>query len=81
VIIFKFTNSIFFSDSLKVMKEWAPPKELLNLDSCRKELRAAAKQTGFDRYRSWHRNFLKRAADETEVVSRSSRTSKRGRVV
>ncbi|KAG1844628.1 hypothetical protein DFJ58DRAFT_843958 [Suillus subalutaceus] len=68
-------------NSLKAVKKWTPPKEFLNWDTCRKELRPAAKQTGFDRYHSWHRNFLKRAADESEVVPSSSRMTKRGRVV
>ncbi|KAG2064817.1 hypothetical protein BDR04DRAFT_1162135, partial [Suillus decipiens] len=67
-------------DLLEVVKKWTPPTELLNWDKCVKELRAATKQTGFDRYRSWHRSFLKRAADENEDVSGGSRTSKRGRV-
>ncbi|KAG1858779.1 hypothetical protein DFJ58DRAFT_840364 [Suillus subalutaceus] len=68
-------------DSLKAVKKWTPPKEFLNWDTCRKELWPAAKQTGFDWYRSWHRNFLKRAADESEVIPSSSRTTNRGRVM
>lgn len=67
-------------DSLQAMRDWSPPRELLDWNKCSKELRAAMKQTGFNRYRSWHRSFLKRVADESEVSGSRSGPSKRGRV-
>ncbi|KAG1898302.1 uncharacterized protein F5891DRAFT_1239070 [Suillus fuscotomentosus] len=59
--------SIVSSDSLQAMRDWSPPRELLDWNKCSKDLRSAMKQTGFNRYRAWHRSFLKRVADEAEV--------------
>ncbi|KAG1793357.1 uncharacterized protein HD556DRAFT_1443797 [Suillus plorans] len=66
-------------DSLQVVKEWSPPNEVVNWKKCTTQLRAAVKQTGFDRYRSWHHTFLKRVADETEDAG-AGPSKKRGRI-
>ncbi|KAG2108926.1 uncharacterized protein F5147DRAFT_798869 [Suillus discolor] len=55
--------------SLQVVRDWSPPSKLLNWDKCNRDLWAAAKQMGFDRYHMWHRRFLKRVADEEYVPS------------
>ncbi|KAG2084574.1 uncharacterized protein F5147DRAFT_782433 [Suillus discolor] len=66
-------------NSLQVVQDWSPPNEVVNWKKCTTQLRPAVKQMGFDQYRLWHHNFLKRVADETEDAGAGLR-KKRGRV-
>lgn len=65
--------------SLEVVRNWSPPSQLLDWKQCHRNLRGATKQTGFDRYRSWHSKFLKHVADEEEESVPSTGTSKRAK--
>lgn len=62
--------------SLQVVRDWSPPSKLLDWGICNRELSAAAKQMGFDQYRSWHRKFLKCVANEEEVVPSVGRSKR-----
>ncbi|KAG2108179.1 uncharacterized protein F5147DRAFT_652905 [Suillus discolor] len=66
-------------NSLQVVQDWSPPNEVVDWKKCTTQLRPAVKQTGFERYRLWHHNFLKRMSDETEDAGAGPR-KKRGRV-
>ncbi|KAG2069711.1 hypothetical protein BDR04DRAFT_1156379 [Suillus decipiens] len=65
--------------SLQNVKNWSPPSNILNWNKCNNELQAAANQMGFDRCRSWHRNFLKHVANEEEEDTPSTGMSKRAK--
>ncbi|KAJ8595000.1 hypothetical protein M405DRAFT_857665 [Rhizopogon salebrosus TDB-379] len=48
--------------SIKAVRDWTPPSELVNWDNLMKVLERSAARTGYARYRAWHTKFLERNA-------------------
>ncbi|KAG1828578.1 hypothetical protein EV424DRAFT_1344810 [Suillus variegatus] len=66
--------------SLLACRTWVPPALLFDWETLMPYLQSGLKQTGYDRYSSWHENLLKRKALEMENSSGGGST-KRSRKV
>ncbi|KAG2046303.1 hypothetical protein BDR06DRAFT_1000679 [Suillus hirtellus] len=66
--------------SLLACRTWIPPAMLFDWETLMPYLQSGLKQTGYDRYSSWHEGLLKRKALEMENTSGGGST-KRSRKV
>ncbi|KAG2353861.1 hypothetical protein BDR07DRAFT_1431584 [Suillus spraguei] len=69
------------SSAFNPIRRWSPPASLINWDVLADEIIVGAKQTGYGRYATWHDRILKRKAEENEVTTGGSGSTKRTRTI
>ncbi|KAG1890683.1 uncharacterized protein F5891DRAFT_986836 [Suillus fuscotomentosus] len=64
-------------DPFELVRAWVPPTSPIDWKAIMKQLRNAARQTGYTRYSTYHEKLIKRTAEEAEISPRASKRAKR----